>query len=359
MILLSSLEKNEILNAAAKFPKADPSIVELVIYVFYLLERIKLQEFDFVFKGGTCLMLHFNPPLRFSSDIDIITNKNKDEIEGMLSVVINNSLFTKWELDEKRSYQPGIPKAHYKLFFHSKLIEKEREIMLDILVEKSMYSSLESKEIKLPFINSDEESILVDVPTCNSMLGDKLTAFAPGTTGIGFQKNKGRDIIKQVFDIGKLAERTEDIEEVAHTFSAIADKEIEYRNLNIGKIDIAKDVFNTSYIIARIFRNKIRKEETEIAAELKSALTAFVPFLASNRTYAIDSLLLDASIAAYLTALIACEKTEEFQMYSIETVDLKDYIFSDHNHSFLNPLARLPNGTLYYLKSAYDMLFIE
>jgi len=64
-------------------------------------------------------------------------------------------------------------------------------------------------------------------------------------------------------------------------------------------------------------------------------------------------------LVIYAFYLVERIKLQEFQMYSIETVDLKDYIFSDHNHSFLNPLARLPNGTLYYLKSAYDMLFIE
>jgi hypothetical protein len=54
---------------------------------------------------------------RFSIDIDIICKTDRKVLEEILNKVIKTSHFTDWKLDEHRSYQPGVPKAHYKLFF--------------------------------------------------------------------------------------------------------------------------------------------------------------------------------------------------------------------------------------------------
>ena len=49
--------------------------------------------------------------------------------------------------------------------------------------------------------------LLAKVPCLEDMLGDKLTAFAPNTTGIPYfkkQDSMSMEIIKQLYDIGNL-----------------------------------------------------------------------------------------------------------------------------------------------------------
>ena len=301
-------------------------------------------------------MLHINPPLRFSTDVDIITIENRMDIERILDKIISDSEFNRWELDRKRSYNPGIPKAHYKLSFYSDLENREREILLDILFEETLYPNLLSVDLKLPFIKSNEATIKIAVPSANGLLGDKLTAFAPRTIGIRLNCKKGRDVVKQIFDIGSLYSRVTDINEVAHTFNEIAKKEIEYRELAINEIDIAKDVLDTTFFIAKVFRNIKMDDEYYNPEEIRSALRDFRPFITSKPAYSIESLLLDASIASYLTAMIATRSSEKHRKYNRDRDNLRAYYFIDQEHLFLNRLSRIPNGALYYLKTAFDLL---
>lgn len=52
--------------------------IEKVIYAFYLLELLSTQNIDFIFKGGSSLLLHFEEFHRFSVDIDILVNEEND-----------------------------------------------------------------------------------------------------------------------------------------------------------------------------------------------------------------------------------------------------------------------------------------
>ena len=50
----------------------DPLLLERSVYAFGLLEAITRVGMPFIFKGGTCLMLLLERPMRLSTDIDII-----------------------------------------------------------------------------------------------------------------------------------------------------------------------------------------------------------------------------------------------------------------------------------------------
>jgi hypothetical protein len=68
---------------------------------------------------------------------------------------------------------------------------------------------------------------LVTVPTVDAIIGDKLTAFAPNTIGIPYFRGKDNqsfsmEIIKQLFDLGKLFEEIGDVEVVRRSFMAFA-----------------------------------------------------------------------------------------------------------------------------------------
>lgn len=106
-------------KSQAKHRRIDKIILEKMIHALHLLERLKANGLEFVFKGGTSLLLLLSKESRFSIDIDIICKTERGLLEGILNKVVDSSQFTEWQLDEHRSYKDGVPKAHYKFSFDS------------------------------------------------------------------------------------------------------------------------------------------------------------------------------------------------------------------------------------------------
>ena len=73
MIDIKSLTAAWIAEKRQKYSK-DPSLMDSMIHALYLLEQLQLTGLDFIFKGGTSLVLLMEEPKRFSVDIDIIVN---------------------------------------------------------------------------------------------------------------------------------------------------------------------------------------------------------------------------------------------------------------------------------------------
>ena len=67
--------------------RIDPKLIEKVIYALTLLEQLQLNNLNFVFKGGTALLLATEIPKRFSIDIDIITEEPEDKIKEVLEKI--------------------------------------------------------------------------------------------------------------------------------------------------------------------------------------------------------------------------------------------------------------------------------
>lgn len=88
------------------------------------------------------------------------------------------------------------------------------------------------------------------MPTFEAILGDKLTAFAPKTTGILYSKNRPVEIIKQLYDIGFLFDQITDLNVLKKSYSSIVEEEIGYRKLNMDPDGILKDTWNAFYTLA-------------------------------------------------------------------------------------------------------------
>ena len=73
--------------------RIDKAILEKMIYALHLLERIKTNGLNFIFKGGTSLVLLLEEGNRFSIDIDIICNTDQETLEKTLTKVIDSSNF--------------------------------------------------------------------------------------------------------------------------------------------------------------------------------------------------------------------------------------------------------------------------
>lgn len=249
--------------------RIDKIILEKMIYALHLLERLKANGLDFVFKGGTSLVLLLDEDNRFSIDIDIICNVKRHELETILEKVVETSRFTSYELEANRSYQPGIPKAHYAFSFGSTINDQySGQILLDVLTDSTVYPEFIKKSIQTKWIETESKTIVV-MPSVDSITGDKLTAFAPNTIGIPYFK-KGQsfamEICKQLFDLGKLFDRIQNIETVAKSFRAFAEQEIVYRKNKDKALDITpemvlRDTIETCRIIANgrpIKRNPLK-----------------------------------------------------------------------------------------------------
>jgi Domain of unknown function (DUF1814). len=72
MISPESRSREWLFSVCERFNTPDAALVDKVIRAFSLLEALARSGCPFIFKGGSCLMLHFNTEKRLSIDIDII-----------------------------------------------------------------------------------------------------------------------------------------------------------------------------------------------------------------------------------------------------------------------------------------------
>lgn len=67
--------------------RKDPQLIERTVFAFGLLDALASTGLSFIFKGGTCLILLLDHPMRLSTDIDILVepgtyiNTISDEVE--------------------------------------------------------------------------------------------------------------------------------------------------------------------------------------------------------------------------------------------------------------------------------------
>ena len=186
-------------------------------------------------------MMMFGIARRLSIDIDIIVPEKYDLIK-----IFENVVKTKWfsrYSEQKRKSQSEIPKSHFKFFYNPvyRTSEAEDYVLLDILFDKSHYQKVESIPVNSAFVEQDGPMINVSVPSFDDILGDKLTAFAPNTTGIPYQKNghsQTMEIIKQLYDIGYLFDSVEDLSVVAKTFNEYVVIESGYKRIKLNPGDV-------------------------------------------------------------------------------------------------------------------------
>lgn len=319
--------------------RIDKAILEKMIHGLHLLESIKANGLDFVFKGGTSLILLLEEGNRFSIDIDIICNTDRETLEKILNKVIDSSNFKSFELDEHRSYQAGVPKAHYSFAFDSATTGKySGTILLDVLLEDSLYPELTNKEIKTKWIETEGKTN-IKVPTIDAITGDKLTAFAPNTVGIPYFKGKTQrpcsmEICKQLFDLSKLFEKIDNLEVVAKSFEAFAKQEIQYREADLTIENVLQDTINTCLILTK--RGKGTSDEKANFTELQKGIKAFGTGFLMEGNFRIDDAIPAAARIAYLSAKILHKDLSPIEYY--DSQDIKELNIENKDWNFLNRL---------------------
>lgn len=289
-------------EAARKNNASDITLVEKTIRAFSLLEALARSGLEFCFKGGSCLLLHFGSTRRLSIDVDIICPPGT-EVEKYLSKYAVEYGFSSVEPVE-RVFRTNVPKTHAKYFYQVayKTNTINDKILLDVLFEDVKYAAIERLPIKSPFLKTEGDPIYVNVPSKADLLGDKLTAFAPHTTGIPFykgEKNCSMEIMKQMYDVASLFDVVEDFSIARETYRKLVNLELEYR----GKSELTVDDVAMDTILAAQCISTYGFEDTEDFTFYTTGIDKVKNFIHSER-YIVPSAIRKAAKAAYSAACL-------------------------------------------------------
>jgi predicted nucleotidyltransferase component of viral defense system len=227
-------------------PRSDPILIGKMILALILVEQLRRSGLELNFKGGTSLVLLLGMPRRFSIDIDIVLPGGQP-LEDHFLGFISQGVFIRFE---ESKCAGELPKQHYRFYFTSAVQNKESHIQLDILFERNPYLHLQEVELISPLISVEGDPTKIICPTLEGLLGDKLTAFAPHTTGIRFGADKELEVAKQLFDVAILFDEASDMEMVDAAFRSIAFQELAYRGLSeLTPEDVLMDALTTAILL--------------------------------------------------------------------------------------------------------------
>lgn len=317
----------------------DPKLIEKVIWALTLLEHLVLNGLIFTFKGGTALLLATKKPKRFSIDIDIITQQSETEILRILQKLVDDQIFLSTENNSHRKHSADAPLGHYKLYYKSQVDGKIEPILLDTLYTASPYPAVRQIPITHPWINNRGEAILVQIPTFESILGDKLTAFAPKTTGILYTKNRPVEIIKQLYDIAFLFDNIKNLEIVKESYNKVVQEEIGFRKLGITANEVLEDTWQACYTLAE------RNTKSEEFNHLQLGIRNFTNFTIDK--FNIEDAITAAAKVAYLTKLIIADVTIKNEKFN-NPLEVKDWLIDDKDYNKLNKLKKSNPEAFYY-----------
>lgn len=225
----------------------DPAILEKCVFALTLLGYLVESGLPFLFKGGTSLLLHLPQVQRLSRDIDIVCGRPAAEVDAVVAALGQRAPFFRCE-EDNRGARGQPQRHHFKFFYRSALPGKiEQEVLLDVVEESRDAHAIVELPIRTHFLEPEQER-RVRVPTVESLLGDKLTAFAPYTTGVPFHSEKSgeeqlQQVAKQLFDVAALFDVATDFGAVAKAYDAVCAQEIEYRGSKHTREDALDDTF--------------------------------------------------------------------------------------------------------------------
>lgn len=335
----------EHINELRKNKNTDTFILERSIYAFGLLEALCKVKMPFIFKGGTSLMLLLEHPRRLSTDVDIIVPQGTD-VESYLKKVKDVFPFER-VVQQERIGKNGIAKKHYKFYYKSPVKNDTLfYILLDILFEENHYARIVRKPIKNDLLNTQGEDLEVVLPSVDCILGDKLTAFAPHTTGIPLGIGKELEIIKQMYDVAALIDVFDDFEDVYNSYMAIVETEINYRGLDISANEVLMDTIDTAACIAG--RGQLGNEYPMYLAGIKSISTHIY-----DERYSAEKAVQSACKTMYLAACILRKSNFE------KIIDCNLYLdcnIGKSNYSKLSKLRKFNAEAFAYVIKTVELL---
>ncbi|VGO21467.1 nucleotidyl transferase AbiEii/AbiGii toxin family protein [Pontiella sulfatireligans] len=281
---------------------ASPVMIEKCIHALALLCHLTETDLEFIFKGGTSLLLHLPEIRRLSIDIDIICNADNDKINGIVDSLSSLKPFVRQKEDDRGAR--GLPeRRHFKFFYTSAVTGREDNVLLDVVQEADCRLECLEKPIETSFIQVDHIST-VRVPTVDALLGDKLTAFAPNTQGVPFFSKRGKSmtmqVVKQLYDVGELFNEVQDLSAVKRAYAESYRLESSY---NEDDFSMQQTLDDTKRVSLQLCCNAFRyaDRDDEIIANIQDGISRVRDHLAHGR-FRITQEAKIAAAKAYLLA---------------------------------------------------------
>lgn len=202
----------------------------------------------------------------------------------------------------------------------------------------NLYAQLIEKPITHPWLKVTGPTLTVNLPDINCLLGDKLTAFAPNTTGILYSKNRPLEVVKQLFDVGLLFDQATDLRLTRLTFERLAAQEIRFRQLSISPTDVLTDIFETALLLTR------RDMKEPKFTFLQDGVKRLNNFIVSD--FRIEQAILAASKAAYLSRLLQADTTTV--VHYKNPAQIADLQITDPTYNRLNKLRKVQPEAFFY-----------
>ena len=326
-----------------KMNRRDPILLERTVYAFGLLEALVRVKMPFIFKGCTCLMLLLEHPMRLSTDIDIVVEPGTD-VDEYIRMASKIFPFVTYE-EQKRKGRNHIEKRHFQFLYDSPINEEPFYILLDILFEENNYAMLKEREIKNELLLTEGEPMLVRIPSAECILGDKLTAFAPHTTGIPLHQNKDMEVMKQFYDVCTLIDLLEDFDAFRSTYGQVCLSEIGYRGMEITPADCLQDTIRACVSIA----SRGITDADDYAAYLRGTRDLRTHIFSEN--YSAEIAALRAPRVIYAAACLMTDVPFE----AVDSDDIAELPGKKLSWEELLPLARVrkvnPEGYAYLVKA--------
>lgn len=322
----------------------DPTLLEKTILAFELLGQLAMNGLPFVFKGGTCLLLLLDDFKRLSIDVDIVSEQDEQQLMAVFDRIIPASPFSHWAEDPRRS--PHIPKKHFKFFFDSQINRRVDYVLLDVLHSANPFPSVQKKPIDFPFIKI-RKSVSVTIPTIDSLIGDKLTAFAPHTIGVPLEAERSMQIMKQLFDLGELFLQATNVKEISTSYNAFVRTESAYRQRAFDRAEALEDTLNACFLLSQLdLKGSIENETTSI---LRKGIQQI-----NSHLIGISFGLLQAKVAASKVAMLAALlltdaaiDIRELFFHESKIDDIRDARISE-DRRILNRLKAVSPQAFYY-----------
>lgn len=218
---------------------ASAVLAEQAIHCLELVSELAESGLSFMFKGGNSLLMLLEKPARFSIDVDIATDKSREEIELVLDKIVQKyGRFNKWERRQHKT-KPWIPLSSYYLFYRSLYDNSENcSVMLDVQMMRSPYMT-QFKPVACGTLYKSPVS--AEVPLPSSIIGDKLLTLGPNTLGIPLGKGKEAQRLKHVFDVSRLLKTLPALSEIKESFRACIGQENRIQQKEITEKEIIKD----------------------------------------------------------------------------------------------------------------------
>ncbi len=292
-------------------------------------------------------MLHLDTSRRLSIDVDIVCPPGLD-IKAYLGKYGPEYGFL--DVNEiERISRTGVPKSHAE-YHYAVTYPSGRptdKILLDVLYEDIHYSEVVPVPIKSPLLVPNGEPVMVQCPSLKDMLGDKLTAFAPHTTGIPFFKGEDEffmEIMKQLYDVSSILDRVDDLSEVRKTYSQIVPIELGYRKLDqLSEAHVLEDTFNCAMNIC--LRGVLNQTEYGYYAKGARSVNSFI----IPENYNADIAIRDAAKVAYLVKMIQTGNNQVKHYSTEQNEELAGSMIQNLSLNKLNRIKKISLEAFFYL----------